>query len=88
MKNLLVVLALLGLTFFYDPSTQMGLVYINESKDNVIIIVDWATNTMTFYKGVFSSQTRADEGFDYWIKDKNKAATNPNMKAIIQPVGK
>ena len=71
MKKILVMLLLmLGLTFIYNPQTNVGFVYVNDSPDNYIILVDPGVNALRYYKGVSAGEQRLDYGFDAWLKDK------------------
>jgi hypothetical protein len=71
-KAWVMFLLLIGLTFIYNPQTESGFAYINNSQDNYIIIVDPSTNTLYYFKGVYDSKERMDEGMDKWMKDKIK----------------
>lgn len=64
------LLVVLGITFIYNPRTNTGFVYINNSPDNYIIIVDNDSNALRYYKGFVSGEERLDYGFDKWLRDK------------------
>jgi len=86
MKKMLVMLLLMfGITFIYNPQTNVGFVYVNDSLDNYIILVDPGVNVLRYYKGVPAGEQRLDYGFDAWLKDKvNKGLP---FKSSIIPWG-
>jgi len=69
-KFLLMWMLMLGLTFIYNPNTNYGFVYLNNSSDNYVIIVDENMNVLRYYKGIVSGEERLDHGMDKWLKDK------------------
>jgi hypothetical protein len=71
MKKIIVMLMLvLGLTFIYNPQTNVGFVYVNDSPSNWIILVDVNSNVLRYYQAVPGVEERLDYGFDRWLKDK------------------
>lgn len=71
MRKLIVMLMLvLGLTFIYNPQSNVGFVYVNDSPYNWIILVDVNSNVLRYYQGIPGVEERLDYGFDRWLKDK------------------
>lgn len=83
MKKLLMLLLMLGLTFIYNPQTNIGFVYFNDASFNAIIIVDSTTNVLRYYQGVQYLEERLDLGFDAWLKDKIQKGMP--FKSLIVP---
>lgn len=82
-KWLAMLLLVLGLTFIYNPATNVGYVYINDETSNYIILVDSSSNTMRSYRGVLVHEYRLDQTFETWLRDKvNKGMP---FKSIISP---
>lgn len=70
MKQIAMLLVMIGLTFIFNPRTNIGFVYDNAADFNAIIIVDNNTNVMRYYKGVPYMEEGLVTGFDVWLKDK------------------
>lgn len=69
-KTTVIWILLLGLTFIYNAQTNSGFVYYNNSTENLIILVDTSTNSLTYFKGVKSGVEKLDTSFEKWLKDK------------------
>jgi len=69
-KTLVMLMLMLGITFIYNPQTNVGFVYMNNADANYIILVDNQTNVLRFYKGVPDGEQRLDTGFNVWLQDK------------------
>ena len=69
-KLIMMLMLVLGLTFFYNPQTNIGFVYVNDSPSNWIILVDVNSNVLRYYQAIPGVEERLDYGFDIWLKDK------------------
>jgi len=87
MKKLFVMLLLmLGITFIYNPQTNMGFVYMNATDANYIILVDNQTNVLRYYRGVLDGEEGLVSGYNNWLQDKiNKGLP---FKSTIAPFRK
>jgi hypothetical protein len=81
-KTLGILFILIGLTFIYNPKTNIGFVYQNAADFNAIIIVDNDTNVMRYYRGVPYNEEGLENGFPAWLKDKMDKGM-PFKSAII-----
>jgi len=67
-KTIVMLFLMLGITFIYNPQTNVGFVYINDADFNGIIMVDTSTNVLRYYKAVIFHEERMN--FDKWLQDK------------------
>jgi len=82
-KLILIAMLMLGLTFIYNPQTNSGFVYLNNTTENIIILIDPSTNLLRYYTGVPAGEERADRGMEVWLQDKvNKGLP---FKSMIIP---
>ncbi len=85
-KLLMLVVVFLGLTFLYNPSTNVGFVFVNDSENNAIVLVDPGSNSLNFYAGNFIGTERMDKGLDVWLDNMMKGGWN--FKSTISPFTK
>ena len=64
------LLLMLGVTFIYNPQTNVGFVYMNEANFNAIILVDPSSGVLRYYKGVSYHEESLATGWDAWLRDK------------------
>ncbi len=69
-KIFVMVMLMLGITFIYNPQTNMGFVYMNATDANYIILVDNQTNVLRYYKGIPAGEEGLERGFQVWLQDK------------------
>ena len=80
---MLMLMLMLGLTFIYNPQTNSGFVYLNNTTEHVIILIDPSSNVLRYYRGIPDREERADKGLEAWIQDKvNKGLP---FKSMIIP---
>lgn len=82
-KKFLLAMAILGLTFLYNPATQSGLVFVNDSVDHAIVLVDIGANTLSFFNGNYIGIQRSDKTLDKFIKDQKQERFD-SIRAIIE----
>jgi len=83
MRKILLMLLVLGITFIYNPETNIGFVYVNDATFNAIILVDSHSNILRYYRGVPFQEERLDQGFDSWLRDKVQKGMP--FKSVIVP---
>jgi hypothetical protein len=88
MKNLILILFLLGITIIFNAENNNGVVYINQSKTDATLILQPSLNRVTAFDSDGHYDTVTYTLFLKMFKDENKEFGKEGIRAIITPFTK